>query len=58
MKPYRIRIEVDIKATDREHAEKRMNLLCDDLEDRPWVVAVLPDGLEERIPVQRRKETP
>jgi len=57
-KPYRIRIEVDITAADREQAERRMSLVCSDIEKRPWVVAVLPDGIEERIPVPKRKESP
>ena len=53
-----MRIEVDIEATDREHAEKRMNLLCGDIEGRTWVTAVLPDGIEERIRMRPGKDTP
>ena len=32
MKPFRIRIEVDIMARDREQAERRAGLLYSDLE--------------------------
>lgn len=58
MKPYRIRIEIDISARSRDHAEKRMGLLCGDIERRPWVTAALPDGIEERIAINPRKEMP
>ncbi|WP_165063999.1 hypothetical protein [Paludisphaera rhizosphaerae] len=51
MKHYRISIDVDIKATDREHAESRANLLYEDIWlCRPgWIEEVLPNGIEERI---------
>lgn len=55
MKPYRIRIEVDITARDIEHAERLARKLCSDLEQRPWVSDVLPDGIEERQPVTPKK---
>jgi len=32
MKPFRIRMEVDITASDREQAERRAGLLYSDLE--------------------------
>jgi hypothetical protein len=50
MRVFRIRIEVDITARDREQADRRARLLYSDLEHnrRPWVQAVLPDGIEER----------
>ena len=51
-KPYRLRIEVDITAGDFEQAERRAALLYSDLEQRPWVRAVLPDGIEERQPLR------
>ena len=51
MKHYRIRIEVDIKARHREQAESRARCLYGDLEQRPWIVEVLPDGIEERLPL-------
>jgi hypothetical protein len=56
MKPFRIRIEVDITASDREQAERRARLLYSDLEHghRPWVVAILPDGIEERRPLNHK----
>ena len=56
MKPYRIRIEVDIIARDREEAERRAGLLYSDLEygRRPWVAAILPDGIEERRPINQK----
>lgn len=58
MKHYRIRIEVDISARDREHAERRLSLLCSDTERRSWVTAALPDGIEERIAINPRKDIP
>lgn len=44
MKPFRVRIEVDITARDREEAERQAALLYSDLEHErlPWVKAVLP----------------
>ena len=44
MKPFRIRIEVDIAARDREQAERGAGLLYSDLEHgrRPWVHRFLP----------------
>ena len=56
MRQFRIRIEVDITAHDREHAERRAGLLYSDLEHRPWVRAVLPDGIEERQPTNQKGE--
>lgn len=55
MKPFRIRIEVDITARNREQARRRAGLLYSDLEDgrRPWVVEVLPNGIEERLPINQ-----
>ena len=58
MRPYRLRIEVDIRASDRDHAERLMHLLCSDLEHRSFVREVLANGLEERIPINHRKEQP
>lgn len=56
MKAFRIRIEVDIEARDREQAERRAGLLYSDLEygRRPWVRAILPDGIEERQLLNRK----
>lgn len=56
MKPFRVRIEVDITARDREEAERRAALLYSDLEHerRPWVKAALPDGIEERQWINRK----
>ena len=51
MKHYRIRIDIDIEATNREQAERRATCLYSDLEQRPWIVEVLPNGIEERIPI-------
>jgi hypothetical protein len=51
MKHYRISIDVDIEARDREHAERRARCLYSDLAQRPWIVQVLPNGIEERIPI-------
>ena len=54
MKHYRISILVDIEAGDEEHARQRAGLIYSDIEQaRPWVVEVLPDGMEERIPLDR-----
>lgn len=55
MRYYRISIEVDITARDSEHAERRARLLYSDVEQRPWVREVLPDGIEERQPLNSRK---
>lgn len=57
MRYYRISIEVDITARDNEHAERRARLLYSDLERRPWVRDVLPDGIEERQPLNSRKDS-
>lgn len=55
MKHYRISIDVDIKARNREEAESRAGCLYSDLEQRSWIVEVLPNGIEERIPITGRK---
>jgi hypothetical protein len=54
---YRISIDVDIKAKDRDQAERRAGLLDSDLEaaHRPWLVEILPNGIEERIPLKPRR---
>jgi len=54
MKPFRIRIEVDITARDRKQAKRLAGLLYSDLEARPWVVEILPDGIEERQPLNQK----
>jgi hypothetical protein len=51
MKHYRIRIDIDLEARGRVQAERRAGCLYSDLEQRPWVVEVLPNGIEERIPI-------
>ena len=51
MRHFRVSIEVDITAHDRKVAERRAQLLYSDLGTRPWIVEVLPDGIEERIPL-------
>lgn len=48
MKHYRISIEIDITAKDEQQAEHRALLLYSDLEQRPWIVEVLPNGMLER----------
>jgi hypothetical protein len=54
MKHYRISIDVDIEARDEEHARQRAALIYSDIEQaRPWVVEVLPHGMQERIPLDR-----
>lgn len=57
MRYYRVSIEVDITARDNEQAERLARLLCSDLEQRPWVRDVLPDGIEERQPLNPRKDS-
>jgi hypothetical protein len=53
MKHYRISIDVDIEARGEEHARQRANLIYSDIErTRPWVVEVLPNGMEERFPIK------
>ncbi|HWG42667.1 MAG TPA: hypothetical protein VN688_07765 [Gemmataceae bacterium] len=58
MKPFRIRIEVDITARDCEQAERRAGLIYSDLEygRRPWVLAALPDGIEERQLLNHKRD--
>lgn len=56
MNPYRICIEVDITARNSGHADQRARLLYSDLGQRPWVLAVLPDGIEERQWINPRKD--
>jgi hypothetical protein len=51
MKHYRISIDVDIKATDRPQAELRAGAMYGYLAQLPHVVEVLPNGIEERIPL-------
>lgn len=51
MKHYRISIEIDITAKDAQQAERRSFLLFDDLQKRPWVREVLPNGMHERRPL-------
>ncbi|WP_437186763.1 hypothetical protein SH668x_000118 [Planctomicrobium sp. SH668] len=59
MKHYRLNIEVDILARDQDHALRRMLLLCSDLHRyRTWVKDTRPDTLNERNPLEPRKETP
>jgi hypothetical protein len=54
MKHYRISIDVDIKARDEEQARRRANLIYSDIEwaRRPWIVEILPNGIQERIPLK------
>jgi hypothetical protein len=53
MKHYRVSIDVDIKARDEEQARSRANLIYSDIEGaRPWIVEILPNGIEERIPLK------
>ena len=51
MKHYRIRIDIDLEAKSREQAERRAACLYSDLEQRPWIVEVSANGIEERIPI-------
>ncbi len=48
MNLYRIRLNVDIVAHDLEDATRHARMLAAILEQRSWVEAVLPDGIEER----------
>lgn len=58
MRYFRVNIEVDIKAHDREVAERRAQLLYSDLGRHPWIVEVLPNGIEERIPLTAAARKP
>lgn len=51
MKHYRLRVEIDIVAEDREHAETHSRILYSLLQQRSWIREVLPDGIEERLPL-------
>lgn len=55
MKHYRISVEIDITAQDGQQAERRAFLLFSDLEQRPWVREVLPNGIQERRPINPGK---
>lgn len=57
MKHFRISIEIDITAADRGQAERRANLIYSDLENqsRPWLKEILPNGIEERQPINHRR---
>ena len=54
MKHYRISIDVDIEARDKQEARRRANLIYSGIEQarRPWIVEVLPNGMQERIPLK------
>ncbi len=58
MRHYRISIDVDIKARNCKEAERRANLLYSDLEQHSWIVEVLPNGIQERIPIASRSPLP
>jgi hypothetical protein len=49
MKHFRISIDIDIKAKDREQAELRAQCLYSDVGQRTWITEVLPNGIEERV---------
>ena len=51
MKHYRISIDIDLEARSREQAERRAACLYSDLEQRSWIVEILPNGIEEPIPI-------
>jgi hypothetical protein len=51
MKYYRLRVEIDLVAEDREHAETLSRILYSLLQQRSWIKEVLPNGIEERIPL-------
>lgn len=56
-KHFRVSIEIDITAADRGQAERRANLLYADLEsqNRLWLKEILPNGIEERHPLNNRR---
>lgn len=58
MKHYRLRVEIDIVAEDREHAEALSRILTSLLRQRSWIREVVPDGFEERTTVAPQNETP
>jgi hypothetical protein len=56
MKHYRVSIDVDIKARHRAEAESRAQLLYGDMDRcRPWIIEILPNGIQERLPLNTRK---
>jgi len=55
MKHYRISVDIDITAQDTQQAERRASLLFSDLEQRPWVNEVLPNGIQARRPLNPDK---
>jgi site-specific recombinase len=48
MKHYRLQVEIDIVAEDREHAETLSRILSSLLRQRNWIREVVPGGIEER----------
>lgn len=56
MKHYRISVDIDITAKDEQQAERRSLLLFADIEQRPWVREILPNGMEERRPTTPGKK--
>ncbi|WP_437193961.1 hypothetical protein [Planctomicrobium sp. SH527] len=55
MKHFRISVDIDITSQDGEQAERRAFLLFSDLEQRPWVKEILPNGIQERRPLTPSK---
>jgi len=55
MKHDRLRVEIDIVAQDREHAEALTRILHALIKRRSWIQEVLPDGMEERQPSDNRR---
>lgn len=48
LKPYRVRIAVDVVAPDRDSAENLARILYGLIDGRWWIKEVLADGIEER----------
>ncbi|WP_437185256.1 hypothetical protein SH668x_002355 [Planctomicrobium sp. SH668] len=55
MKHDRLRIEIDIVAQDREHAEALSRILYALIERRSWIKVILPDGMQERQPIDNKR---
>lgn len=55
MKHFHISVDIDITAQNLQQAERRASLLFADLEQRPWVNEVLPNGIQARRPLNPSK---
>ena len=51
LRHFRLSIDVDVLAPDRPAAEDLVTAICGLLDGRWWITEVLPNSIEERIPL-------